>query len=145
MNDSIIAILQEYFETCPLLAGRRLHVDYLPKKPVAYMLSPSPADSVMTQYHGGAALRQFVFVIASVNRYGEEALTNLANSGFYEQLEAWMRAQTRRRRLPRLPAGCTAMRLEALSTGYLYDAAATEAHYQIQCRLVYYQRGDLKK
>lgn len=144
MTDSIIAILQEYFEACPLLCGRRLNVDYLPKKPIAYMLSPSPADSILTQYHGGAALRQYVFVIASVALYGEEVLTNLANSGFFEQLEAWMRKQTRRRRLPQLPAGCRAMRLEALSTGYLYDASATEAHYQIQCRLVYYQGGDFR-
>lgn len=142
MNESILAVLQEYLETCPLLRGRRLNVDYLPKKPIAYMLSPSPADSVVTRYHGGAALRQLVFVLASVNLFGEEVLTNLANSGFYEALEAWMRTETRRRRLPKLPDGCTAMRLEALSTGYLYDATATEAHYQIQCRLVYYQRGD---
>lgn len=138
----MIGVLQEYLEGCPLLRGRRLHVDYLPKRPIAYMISPSPVDSVIAQYHGGAAQRQFVFVLASVNMYGEEVLTNIANSGFFEALEEWMRLQTRRRQLPKLPEGRTAMRLEALSTGYLYDASATEAHYQIQCRLVYYQRGD---
>lgn len=142
MNDTLIGVLQEYLEQCPLLRGRRLNVDYLPKRPIAYMISPSPVDPVITQYHGGAAQKQFVFVIASVNAYGEEVLTNLANSGFYEALEAWMRTQTRRRQLPRLPGSRTAMRLEALSIGYLYDASATEAHYQIQCRLVYYQKGD---
>lgn len=140
MNESLIAVLKEYLESCPLLRSQRLNVDYLPKRPIAYMISPSPVDSVITQYHGGSALRQMVFVLASVNLYGEEVLTNLANSGFYEALENWMRAQTRRRGLPRLPGNRTALRLEALSTGYLYDATATEAHYQIQCRLVY-QKG----
>lgn len=142
MKESLIGVLQEYLENCPLLCGQRLNVDYLPKRPIAYMISPSPVDSVITQYHGGSAQRQFVFVLASVNMYSEEILTNIANSGFYEALEDWMREQTRRRTLPKLPGNRTAMRLEALSTGYLYDASATEAHYQIQCRLVYYQRGD---
>lgn len=142
MNDSLIGVLQEYLERCPLLRGKRLNVDYLPKQPIAYMISPSPVDSVITKYHGGSAERQFVFVLASVNMYSEEILTNIANSGFFEALEEWMRKQTRSRQLPKLPGNRTAMRLEALSTGYLYDASATEAHYQIQCRLVYYQRGD---
>ena len=53
-----------------------------------------------------------------------------------------MRRQTRQRRLPQLPGRRTAQKLEAVSTGYLYNSTATEAHYQIQCRLTYHQKGD---
>lgn len=142
MADTIIGALQEYLDACPLLKGRRLNVDYLTRKPLTYMISPSPVDSLVTQYHGCSALRQYVFVLASSSLYGEDTLTNIANSGFFERLEDWMRLQTKRRNLPQLPGGRRAQKLEAVSTGYLYNATATEAHYQIQCRLTYYQKGD---
>ena len=99
-------------------------------------------DSLVRQYHGGSAVRQFVFVLASSNLYGEDVLTNSSNSGFFERLEDWMRVQTKRRALPQLPGSRMAQKLEAISTGYLYNATATEAHYQIQCRLTYYQKGE---
>ena len=131
MNETIIGALQEYLDQCPLLEGRRLNVDYLTRRPLTYMISPSPVDSLVRQYHGGSAMRQFVFVLASSNLYG-----------FFERLEDWMRVQTKRRALPQLPGSRMAQKLEAISTGYLYNATATEAHYQIQCRLTYYQKGE---
>lgn len=94
MNETIIGALQEYLDQCPLLEGRRLNVDYLTRRPLTYMISPSPVDSLVRQYHGGSAVRQFVFVLASSNLYGEDVLTNISNSGFFERLEDWMRAQT---------------------------------------------------
>lgn len=145
MNDKSPTILESlygYLDACPLLQGRRLHVDYLPAKPLEYMISPSPVDEVIRRYCRGAAQKQFVFVLASVNWYGEDILTNIDNSGFYERLADWMRRQTRRRALPALGEGRSALSLEPMSTGYLYNAAETEARYQIQCRLVYYQKGD---
>ena len=102
----------------------------------------SNTGSLVRQYHGGSAVRQFVFVLASSNLYGEDVLTNISNSGFFERLEDWMRVQTKRRALPQLPGSRMAQKLEAISTGYLYNATATEAHYQIQCRLTYYQKGE---
>lgn len=142
MNETIIGALQEYLDQCPLLEGRRLNVDYLTRRPLTYMISPSPVDSLVRQYHGGSAVRQFVFVLASSNLYGEDVLTNISNSGFFERLEDWMRVQTKRRALPQLPGSRMAQKLEAISTGYLYNATATEAHYQIQCRLTYCQKGE---
>ena len=72
MNETIIGALQEYLDQCPLLEGRRLNVDYLTRRPLTYMISPSPVDSLVRQYHGGSAMRQFVFVLASSNLYGED-------------------------------------------------------------------------
>ena len=44
MNETIIGALQEYLDQCPLLEGRRLNVDYLTRRPLTYMISPSPVD-----------------------------------------------------------------------------------------------------
>ena len=138
---TIIEALQAYLDACPLLKGRRLRVDYLPSGPPEYMISPTPGDEILKRYCRGAAQKQYLFVLASVHWYGEDELTNLENSGFYEKLAGWMRQKTRQRALPQLPAGCTAQSLEPVSTGYLYNATATEARYQIQCRLIYYDKG----
>lgn len=86
MSDTIVGALQEYLDQCPLLEGRRLNVDYITRRPLTYMISPSPVDSLVKQYYGGSAIRQYVFVLASCNLYGEDVLTNISNSGFFEKL-----------------------------------------------------------
>ena len=46
MSDTIVGALQEYLDQCPLLGGRRLNVDYITRRPLTYMISPSPVFSV---------------------------------------------------------------------------------------------------
>ena len=140
MNETIIAALQAYLQDCPLLAGARLNVDFLPSRPLEYMISPSPVDEVVQAYVHGASIRQYVFVLASKSAIDSGVAQNLANSGFFERLAAWMEQQTHRRRLPALPPGRQPLRIEAMSTGYLMSATGTEGQYQIQCRLLYYHR-----
>lgn len=142
MNDTMIGALREYFLACPLTGDSRLGVDYLPEQGVAYSIDATPATEVLQQYVGGSSLRQYLFVFRSVNDYGPDALQNLANSGFFERLAAWMERQTKARALPDLGPGRTARRLEAMSTGYLFTAGPDTGKYQIQCRLVYFQKGE---
>ena len=66
-------------------------------------------------------------------------LQNLANSGFYESLAAWLESQTRAGDLPVLPKGKKAQAIEAQSTGYLFTSGPDTGKYQIQCRLQYFQ------
>ena len=65
----------------------------------------------------------------------------LANSGFYENLAAWLEQQTRTGNLPVLPDGKEAQKIEAQSTGYLFTTGPDVGKYQIQCRLQYYQEA----
>ena len=139
MYETVIEALQAYLQGCSLLAKARLNVDFLPDRPLEYMISPSPVDEVLQTYVHGASMRQYVFVLASKSAIDSGVAQNLANSGFYERLAAWMETQTRRRRLPDLPQGKQPLRIEAMSTGYLMSATGTEGQYQIQCRLIYYQ------
>lgn len=142
MSDTIIAALRAYFLACPLTGDNRLGVDYLPEQGIAYSIDATPATEILQQYVGGSSLRQYQFVFRSVNDYGPDVLQNIANSGFFERLSAWMEQQTKARSLPELGAGRTARRLEAMSTGYLFTAGPDVGKYQIQCRLVYFQKGE---
>jgi hypothetical protein len=141
MGDSIIEALQKYFLGCPLISDGRLGVDYLPEHGVAYSLDTTPASEIIQQYIDGGSLRQYLFVFRSAKDYGPDTLQNMANSGLFEALAAWMERQTRARNLPVLPEGLLPRRIEAQSTGYLFTSSPDTGKYQIQCRLIYYRKG----
>lgn len=106
MADTIIQSLRDYFLTCPLMGDSAINVDYLPEGPeVEYSIDTTPATEIVKQYIDGSSVRQYLFVIRSVNDYGPDVLQNLANSGFYENLAAWLEAQTRTGNFPSLPEG----------------------------------------
>ena len=42
--------------------------------------------------------------------------------------------------LPEMDKGKRAIKIQALTNGYVFNADATKAQYQIQCQLIYYQK-----
>ena len=141
MADTIIRSLWDYFMSCPLMDGNKINIDYLPDDPLEFSIDVNPATEIVKRYVGGSSIRQHLFVIRSANDYGPDVLQNLANSGFYEQLSAWMEEQCAKGNLPVLPAGQEAQRISAQSTGYLFAPGAKTGKYQIQCRLQYFQEA----
>lgn len=142
MNESSIAqALRQYFLTCPLLEQYRVGVDWLPDHGVAFSIDAAPTSQIIQRYIGGGSIRQYLFVLRSVQYYGPDILQNLANSALYEQLAAWMEEQTRAQNFPDLGGGRTVQAIEAQSPGYLLTASSDAGQYQIQCRLVYRQKG----
>ncbi|HIS50564.1 MAG TPA: hypothetical protein IAA80_08695 [Candidatus Gallacutalibacter pullistercoris] len=141
MSESIIHSLWDYFLTCPLMGNSKINVDFLPEKGVEYSIDTTPATEIVKQYVDGSSIRQYLFVIRSVEEYGPDVLQNLSNSGFYENLSAWLERQTRAKIFPILPDGKTPQKIEAQSTGYLFTTGPDAGKYQIQCRLQYFQEG----
>lgn len=139
--DTIIDALRRYFLSCPLMGDNKINVDFLPEKGVEYSIDTTPATEIVKMYTDGSSVRQYLFVVGSVNDYGADTLQNLANSGFYEQFAAWLGQQTRLGKLPGLPRGKTARSIVAQSTGYLFAAGAGVGRYQIQCKLLYFQEA----
>lgn len=139
--NSIAKALHTYLLTCPLLGDHPLGVDWLPDKSVAFSIHTTPASQIIQRYYSGSSLRQYEFVLRSVADYGADILQNLANSTLYEQLAAWFEEQTRKRNFPDLGSGRTVQSIEAQSTGYLMTAAPDVGRYQIQCRMIYYEKG----
>lgn len=139
MADTIIQSLRDYFLACPLMDDNKINVDYLPEAGIEYSIDTTPATEIIKEYTDGGSLRQYLFVIRSVNDYGSDVLQNIANSGFYEKLSEWMEQNTKTGLLPQLPAGKTAQIIQAQSTGYLFTTSAAAGRYQIQCRLQYLQ------
>lgn len=125
---------------CPLLENnKRINVDYLPNSPVEYSIDAIPSNTVVKRYIGGGALKQFVFVFASKEYYGSDVLTNIENSGFYEDLSDWIETKSKRQELPKLSKGRESISIEVLDSGYLFQADEDMARYQMQLRLIYYE------
>lgn len=142
MADTVIQALREYFLACPLLGTRPIGVDYLPEKGLAYSIDTTPASGILQRYMSGSSLRQYLFILSSISDYGADELQNLANSGFYEKLSDWLEQQTKQRYFPVLDKTRIVQKIETQSTGYFFGGDTQNGKYQIQCRLIYLQKGE---
>lgn len=136
---TIIQAIRDYIAECPLLKdGVILGIDKL-EAGISYTIDTTPCTPVLQQYTDGGSKRQFQFVFASRETYGEKVLENLENSGFYENFSDWLEQNNWNRIFPDLGEYRTPFRIEILSNGYAYDTGDDTARYQIQLNLLYYQ------
>ena len=136
----IIESVKNFILTCPYLENlAALNVDFLPDAPETYSIEGVPVNTVIQTYLDGSQERQFVFVFASRLFYSDEIRNNIENSGFYESFSDWLDKQTETGNLPVMREGMTPTKIEAMSSGYLFDVSGdlSNARYQIQCRLIY--------
>lgn len=139
---SVVESIKGFLSGCPLLADfKRLCVDFLPEDTETLSIEEVPAETIVRAYIDGSSERQYVFVFAARLFYSEETRNNIENSGFYEKFADWLEEQTEDGNLPVLADGKTATKIEAMSSGYLFDVSGdlSNARYQIQCRLIYDQ------
>ena len=132
---AVIESIRDYIMTCPLLRDGTLNVDYLPER-VSYSIDSMPGDPWYKKYVDGGGVRQLYFAITSKEAYGEDVLSNISNSGFYQALEEWLYENSLKDNLPVLD-GYKAVRIETTATAYLMYADVGLGNYQIQCRLLY--------
>lgn len=138
---SLLENVRAFICGCPCLKDGKFNVDYLGDRQREYTIDVVPTNPVVKRYVNGDSLRQFVFMFASREPYGADVLQNLENNGFYEQFAGWLEEQVRNNHFPKLDGGRQVQNMEALTYGYLFDGRDKNARYQIQCRLLYLQRG----
>ncbi|WMI80352.1 hypothetical protein [Anaerotignum sp. MB30-C6] len=139
---SLKEFIREYLISCPFLKDGVFHVDYLGICPTEYSIDGVPAKKEIKTYIDGSALCQFVFTFGSVEEYGCDVDTNLGNSGFYEKFATWLKEKSRIKQLPYLGNMREPLFIEAENEGYVTDARENVARYQIQCRLIYFEKGE---
>jgi len=143
-KDTIIKSITDWFEQSPVLRERintnanGVNVDNLPENDREYCIEAVPCDPVVRAYVDGSAKKQYMFVFAGREVFGEK-LDNLSNSEFYENVANWIDEQADNGGLPQLPEPLETTKLTVTSCGYVIDSEESKARYQIQCRLEYYQ------
>lgn len=139
----IIDSVRNFIKECPHIADfhKGINIDYLNEDATSYSIISVPSDPILKKYINGDTERQLLFVFASREYYSNEIFQNLENIGFYEQFSEWMEHQSSIGVLPILDEGKVSKKLEAITTGYAFDAEMDKCQYQIQCRLTYCQKN----
>lgn len=138
---TIAEAVREWLQGCPQIGSdNNFNINFLEAEPVSYTLDESAGSRTIKRYLDGTERKTRAFSLASTAEYGPDFLQQIANSGFWEQITGWIETQNHARRLPKLPEGMTAAKVEVTAAHYLYRAGATTARYQIQLRLEYTQK-----
>ncbi|MFQ7774274.1 MAG: chloramphenicol resistance protein [Anaerotignum faecicola] len=136
---NIMEEVRKFLRTYPPLAEGKLHVDFLPEEAQSYSVEAVPAKEIVRSYVDGSTVRQFLFVVASREFFGDKTRQQLDNLSFYGDFSEWLREQTMAGKLPNLGEGRKVMLMEATTSGYAMAAEASMARYQIQCRMEFFQ------
>lgn len=107
---------------------------------MSYTIETVPTEPIVSNYTDGSSVRQYLFVFASREFFSSDLIDNIENSGFYENLASWVEYQTKIANLPDLESNfLKSQKIEVVSNGYVFEEDTSNARYQIQLRLVYYQ------
>ena len=145
---TLIEYIRELFKTCPLLADGRINVDFLDASHGSYSINTAPSDPIVSRYVNGDTRRQFTFEFASAEWYGAEIRQNLENVGFWEELADWIETvelpktyENEEHQVVPILDGKEPQEMQILTSGYAFMTEADAARYQIECRLIYRQKG----
>ncbi len=133
----IIDGVKRFFESCPLLAGAEINVNYLGRGGGAYSIEALPSSPLVKRYVDGGEVRRFDFAFAAREYHDADCRQNADAALACEKLVEWIEAEAASGRLPELDGGLEAISLEALTGGYVSSSNDATARFQIQCRLIY--------
>lgn len=138
----IVDSIRDFIKKCPYLNEFRkgIGVDNLGEDATCYMIESVPCEPILKKYANGDTQRQYLFVFASRESYGQDVMQNLENINFYEKFAGWLETQYLNGVLPVMEDGQEAIKIEAITTGCAFDTDVDKAKYQIQCRFKYYQK-----
>jgi len=116
MEKSKMEKIKEFIETCPLLKGGKINVDYLKDKPQSYSIDRIPvAPEIQKFVDGNGGKRQIAFDFTVTAPISSQAIANLANSKFCEDFMEWIEIQNRRKNFPDIEGAfsikCTSPRI----------------------------------
>ncbi len=144
MDETIIMErIRELIKTCPYIKNyaEGIGVDHLSEEPDCYAIESTPADPILKRYINGATKRQQVFVFSSREAYGADVRKNIENLGFFQLFSSWLSKVSKTDNFIDIGDDKCPIKIETLTTGYAFDIGVSKAKYQIDCRLVYLQKG----
>lgn len=66
-------------------------MDFLPEEAQSYSVEAVPAKEIVRSYVDGSTVRQFLFVVASREFFGDKIKQQLDNLSFYGDFSEWLR------------------------------------------------------
>lgn len=139
----IIKALRDYISQCPYLYefNKGINIDYLDNDSTTYSIEEVPCEPIIKRYINGDTKRQYDFIFASRESYGADVFQNIENSGFYEDFSSWIEEESLKGNLPALEGNKESLEIKVSTTGYAFQTDDNSARYQIQLKLIYFQKG----
>lgn len=139
----IIKALRDYISQCPYLYefNKGINIDYLDNDSTTYSIEEVPCEPIIKRYINGDTKRQYDFIFASRESYGADVFQNIENSGFYEDFSSWIEEESSKGNLPSLEGDRESLEIRVSTTGYAFQTDDNSARYQIQLKLIYFQKG----
>ncbi len=108
--------IKKFIETCPLLKGGKINVDYLKDKPQSYSVDRTPTTPEIQKFiDGSGSKKQISFDFTVTAPLSSQAIVNLANSKFCEDFMEWVETQNRTKHFPEIEGAfsikCTSPRI----------------------------------
>ena len=137
MSKSKMELIKEYIESCHLLEGDKINVDYLKDEIYSYSIDRTPTNSLIKKFNDGlGGLYQISFDFTVTAPISKKVVTNLANSKFGEDFIEWIKTQNRLKNFPEING---AFSIECTSPSYILQKTETTAVYIIQMNFKYYE------
>lgn len=136
-DKSKMELIKEYIETCPLLDGDKINVDYLDDEVYSYSIDRTPSNPILKKFNDGmGGKKQITFDFTVTAPISSRVVNNLANSIFGEDFMEWIKEQQRLRNLPKING---AFSIECTSPSYILQKTEITAIYIIQMNFTYYE------
>lgn len=137
MEKSKMELIKEYIETCPLLDGGKINVDYLKDDVYSYSIDRTPTNPEVKLFMDGRGGKyQISFDFSVTAPISSKVVTNLANSKFGEDFMEWIKKQNRLKNFPKIDG---AFSIKCTSPSYVLQRTEMTAIYIIQMNFTYYE------
>lgn len=108
--------IKEFIETCPLLDGDKINVDYLKDDINSYSIDQTPIEPEVKKFTDGRGGKyQITFDFSVTAPISSKAILNLVNSKFCEDFQNWIKEQNRIKNFPKIKGAfsikCTSPRI----------------------------------
>lgn len=133
---SKLAEIKEFIETCPLLDGNKINVDYLKDDVYSYSIDRTPSNPNQEKFVDKGGRKQITFDFTVTAPISSQSIVNLQNSQFGEDFVEWITEQNEKRNLPKING---AFSIECTSPSYVLQKTQTTAIYIIQMLFIYYE------
>ena len=100
MEKSMIELIKEFIETCPLLKNGKVNVDYIKDKPQSYSIDETPSSTILKSYPDGGSKNQILFDFSIQANFS--VLENIKNSKFCDDFTKWIKEQNKKENLPKI-------------------------------------------
>ena len=133
---SKMQLIKEFIETCELLNGGKINVDYLKDKTISYSIDRTPSNPIISRDILGGEIKQITFDFVVQAPLSSQAIVNLANSKFCEDFMKWIEDNNKNKKYPKIDG---VQEISCTSPGYMLQKTETTAIYIIQMRCEYYE------